>query len=60
VLTLNPGEPISGQIQAAGRTAEPFRGWIELTGKLERLRVMIGQSEPQPDPSPSGGESESS
>jgi hypothetical protein len=46
VLDLNPGEPISGHIQGAGGTAEAFRGWVELAGKIERLRSSIAATDP--------------
>jgi hypothetical protein len=39
VLDLSPGEPITGRIQAEGREAVEFRGWIELASKLEAART---------------------
>jgi hypothetical protein len=41
MLELCPGEPISGRIFTAGETAQPFRGWLELAGKLERIRTPV-------------------
>jgi hypothetical protein len=38
VLELEPGEPISGSVCGPTGTAEPFRGWLELTSALERAR----------------------
>jgi hypothetical protein len=39
VLELNQGEPISGRIHASSGQSQPFRGWLELATKLERLRT---------------------
>lgn len=38
VLELSAGEPLSGRVLTADGTAEAFRGWLELAGKLERMR----------------------
>jgi hypothetical protein len=38
-LELDPGEPISGRIRVAAGSAQSFRGWVELAGKLDRLRA---------------------
>jgi hypothetical protein len=50
VLELNPGEPISGRIQDASGDAETFHGWLDLAGKLDRLRAGIPVDQPDPDP----------
>jgi hypothetical protein len=38
-LELDPGEPISGRIRIAAGPPHSFRGWLELTTTLERLRT---------------------
>jgi hypothetical protein len=42
-LELDPGEPITGRIRAAAGSAQPFRGWLELARKLDRIRAAGGQ-----------------
>lgn len=37
-LELDPGDPIHGRIGRELEQGESFRGWIELAGKLDRLR----------------------
>jgi hypothetical protein len=62
VIELDPGEPIAGRIECEDRPIQPFRGWLELSSRLERLRTSAAaeaQSSPtltepaDPDP-PSG------
>lgn len=38
VIEVDHGEPIHGYIQARGEIAQPFRGWLELSHELERLK----------------------
>jgi hypothetical protein len=42
VLELDAGEPISGSLCGPSGVTEPFRGWVELTSLLERLRSTLG------------------
>jgi hypothetical protein len=49
-LELNPGEPITGTIRDQSGQAQSFRGWLELTTKLERLR---NGDDAASDPAPS-------
>ena len=39
VLELDPGEPIRGRIGDVAGPVEPFRGWLELASRLERIRA---------------------
>lgn len=39
LLELEFGEPISGTISGPRGAAEPFRGWLELTSRLEQARA---------------------
>jgi hypothetical protein len=41
LVQLKDGDPISGVIGIAGAAGEPFRGWLELTAQLERLRERL-------------------
>jgi hypothetical protein len=43
-------QPISGTISRADGDIHPFRGWLELTTKLEQIRTGA-----QPDPQPPVG-----
>jgi hypothetical protein len=59
VIELDPGEPIAGRIECEDRPIQPFRGWLELSSRLERLRASAtveAQSSPTPtepvDPDP--------
>jgi hypothetical protein len=38
-LDLDPGDPISGCMRVGGGPSHPFRGWLELAGKLESARA---------------------
>jgi hypothetical protein len=49
VLELNPGEPISGRIREQTGHAQSFRGWLELTTKLERLRSGRDNAADEPE-----------
>ena len=42
VLELEGGEPISGSLCGPSGVTEAFRGWVELTALLERLRSTLG------------------
>jgi hypothetical protein len=44
VLELDQGDPIAGRIERAGEPTEPFRGWFELSNRLERLRAGASPS----------------
>jgi hypothetical protein len=48
VLELDPGEPISGRLQDQTGHVQPFRGWLELATKLERLRHSEAQAATNP------------
>lgn len=37
-IELDRGEPIAGRIGLHGEPPRSFRGWLELTNKIERLR----------------------
>jgi hypothetical protein len=48
-IELDPaGEPITGRIECAGRPTQPFRGWLELSHRLEHLRVDASATKPSP------------
>jgi hypothetical protein len=38
LLELDPGEMLSGRFQGPTGEVEPFRGWLDLAGRLERVR----------------------
>ncbi|MGD0197591.1 MAG: hypothetical protein ABSC56_06765 [Solirubrobacteraceae bacterium] len=44
VLDLEAGEPISGVISGPGGPPQSFRGWLELTVVLERVRASDRES----------------
>jgi hypothetical protein len=44
-LELDPGDPIRGRIARGGQPGEPFRGWLELATKLERLRMKSNSAQ---------------
>jgi hypothetical protein len=59
VIELDPGDPIAGRIECEDLPVQPFRGWLELSSRLERLRASAtaeAQSSPTPiepgDPHP--------
>jgi hypothetical protein len=54
VLDLDMGEPIRGTIGVWGRRAEAFHGWLELAGKLERLRADPTAVDVTPTNAPTG------
>jgi hypothetical protein len=51
VIELDPGEPIAGRIECEDRPTQPFRGWLELSSRLERLRAAA-TAEQSPAPTP--------
>lgn len=48
-IELDPGDPIEGRIERAGEPTQPFRGWFELSNRLERLRTGASPTSPPPD-----------
>lgn len=48
VIELDPGEPIAGRIECEDRPTQPFRGWLELSSRLERLRAGAAEDNPPP------------
>ena len=44
-IEIEPGEPIHGRLLDAGGVAHAFRGWLELSAALERLRRTSGADE---------------
>jgi hypothetical protein len=57
VLELDQGDPIEGRIERAGEPTEPFRGWFELSNRLERLRAGASPSPTSPPPDDEKGRS---
>jgi hypothetical protein len=62
VIELDPGDPIEGRIECDDLPVQPFRGWLELSSRLERLRATAAaEAEPSPittepaDPDPPTG-----
>jgi hypothetical protein len=47
-IELDPGDPIEGRIERAGEPTQPFRGWFELSNRLERLRAGAAPTKPSP------------
>lgn len=48
-LELNSSEPINGRLTGPSGPTEPFRGWLELAAKLDRLRAAPENGErPKP------------
>jgi hypothetical protein len=45
VLELFDGEPISGRICGSVGAARPFRGWLEFTSLIERVRATSNAGE---------------
>jgi hypothetical protein len=56
VLELDQGEPLSGRIVVPTGPVQPFRGWLELAGKLARVRSVHGAGDSGPAAS-AGGDS---
>jgi hypothetical protein len=52
VLELESGDPISGRIRGSGGPPTPFRGWLELSSKLDRLRQAGDSTDPEREPGP--------
>jgi len=38
LLELDPGDMLSGRFRGPAGEVEPFRGWLDLAGRLERVR----------------------
>jgi hypothetical protein len=38
LLELDPGDMLSGRFRGPAGEVEPFRGWLDLAGRLERAR----------------------
>jgi hypothetical protein len=53
VIELDPGEPIAGRIECSDKPAQPFRGWLELSSRVERLRAAAAEATPSPSPTDS-------
>jgi hypothetical protein len=56
-IELYPGDPIEGRIERVGEPTEPFRGWFELSNRLERLRAGASPSPTSPSPDDEKGRS---
>jgi hypothetical protein len=44
-IEIEPGEPIHGRLLDSAGEAHAFRGWLELSATLERLRRICGEEE---------------
>lgn len=45
IIELDPGEPISGRLQAEGHRLIRFAGWMELVALLDDTRSIDGDAE---------------
>jgi hypothetical protein len=45
IVELDPGEPISGRVQAEGQMLMQFAGWMELVALLEGTRSISSDTE---------------
>ena len=54
LLELDPGDMLSGRIRGPAGEVETFRGWLDLAGRLERVRpvstteAIPGEAEERP------------